>query len=73
MPENSYWMRVKNDENKPFLQFGEYLKQLNLKPKQNLENIPTMPKNRYGRTYFGHPAFNLFGVGPKFVEDGGNI
>jgi hypothetical protein len=42
-----------------------------------MENVPIqkpqMPRNSYGRIYYGHPAFNPFGIGPKFVEDGGNI
>lgn len=41
--------------------------------KPNLDNVPQIPKNRYGRTYFGHPTFNPFTSGPRFVEDGGNI
>lgn len=44
---------------------------------QNMENVPIqkpqMPRNPYGRIYYGHPVFNPFEIGPKFVEDGGNI
>lgn len=73
MPENNYWLQTKDDQNRPFLQFSEYLRQFNRKSKSNLENIPSLPKNSYGRTYYGHPIFNLKTAGPKFVEDGGNI
>ena len=73
MPENNYWLQIKNVQNKPFLQFNEYLKQFNSKRKQNLENVPTLPKNSYGRTYYGHPVFSTKTIGPKFVEDGGDI
>jgi hypothetical protein len=32
-----------------------------------------MPKNPYGRTYFGHPTFNPWNKGPEFVKDGGSV
>jgi len=44
---------------------------------QNIENVPIqkpqMPRNSYGRIYYGHSVFNPFEIGPKFVENGGNI
>lgn len=73
MPENNYWLQTKDERNNPFIQFGEFLKQIGIQSKPNLDNVPQMPKNRYGRTYFGHPTFNPFTRGPRFVEDGGNI
>lgn len=48
-----------------------------LQSNKSMENVPVqkpqMPRNSYGRIYYGHPVFNPFGIGPKFVEDGGNI
>lgn len=49
-------------------------------PTQSVENLeevpiqkPELPKNRYGRTYYGHMLFDPNGIGPKIVENGGNI
>ena len=40
MPENNYWLQTKDEKGNPFIQFGEYLKQIRVQRKPNLDNVP---------------------------------
>lgn len=69
--------RGENKSNSNFEQIPQ-IDTINRVPNQStLEDVPmqkpSLPKNRYGRPYYGYMVFDPNGVGPKIIENGGSI